>query len=100
MQAPPPQAGVNAATGMLIGPVKVELAGAAKFTWNFQRLSELVPKLSMKAGEPEGGRVVPSRSEGSRLGAPELKHCMVAAAPASIFARSNAQTVLPTNVFP
>ncbi len=42
MQLPPPEhAAVNAATGMLVGPVKVELAGVAKSTWNFQRLPEV-----------------------------------------------------------
>ena len=44
MQVPPPQAGLKAATGMLVGPTKVELAGVAKSAWNFQRSKELLPK--------------------------------------------------------
>jgi hypothetical protein len=54
MQVPPLQAGENAATGRLVGPVKVELAGVVKSTWNFQMFSELVPKLtSHSAGGAE-----------------------------------------------
>ena len=45
MQVPPPQAGLKAATGMLVGPLKVELLVVTKSVWNFHRLSELVAKL-------------------------------------------------------
>src|SRR5260370_2145267 len=90
MQAPPPQASVKGATGMLMGPVKVVLAEFAKSTWNFHSLSELEPKLRKNSGEPTGGAVAPSRSAGSTP--PKLvlswKHCCVAAAPASMLARS------------
>src|SRR5689334_8690506 len=41
---PPPHAGVNAATGIFLGPVNVELAGVMKSTWNFHRFKELLPK--------------------------------------------------------
>src|SRR5262249_44970034 len=46
MQLPPLQASVKAATDTLVGPENDELAGFAKSTWNFQRLSELVPKFT------------------------------------------------------
>jgi hypothetical protein len=61
---PPPHADVKAATGMLVGPVSVALAGVVKSAWNFQRFSELVPKFMRKFGDPAGGAMVPSRSEG------------------------------------
>src|SRR5262245_52539250 len=101
-QTPPLQALVNAVTGMLVGPVNVELAGVAQSTWNFQRLSELAPMLTRKLGEPFGGGVEPSRSEGKRLSKVELSctHCAVAGAPVSIAARSNAHTRAPIFVFP
>ena len=73
MHVPPPlQAVTNAATGMLVGPVNVELAGVAKSTWNFHRLSELLPKLRKKLGEPKGGAIDPSRSDGNRPPKAEL----------------------------
>src|SRR6516225_2788851 len=103
MQAPPPQASLKAATGMLVGPVKVESLGVVKFTWNFQRLSELVPKLRKKLGLPVGGGLAgPSRSEGNKPPKLELswKHCSVAACPASIAVRSRAHARPPTKVFP
>src|ERR1041384_3678824 len=43
MQAPPPHAGVNAATAMLVGPVNVALAGLAKSEWKRQMFSEFEP---------------------------------------------------------
>jgi hypothetical protein len=46
MQVPPLHAGLKAATGMFVGPVKVELEGVVKSAWNFQRLSEFAPKLT------------------------------------------------------
>src|SRR5438128_9884972 len=98
MQLPPLQAGVKAATARFVGPASVEFAEVAKSTWNFQRFSELVPKLRKKLGDPAGGGVAPSRSEGKRLSMLEFnwKHCAVAASPASICARSNAHTPAPT----
>ena len=44
MQVPPPQAGLNAATGIDVGLESVLLAGVAKSTWNFHRFREFVPK--------------------------------------------------------
>src|SRR5258706_15766294 len=101
IQVPPPeQAALNAATAILVGPVKVVFAELAKSTWTFHRLSELAPKFMKKFGEPAGGAVVPSRSEGSKH--PKLllswKHCCVAAQPANIAVRSRAQTLLPAKV--
>src|SRR5438445_12764664 len=97
MQVPPPQAALKAPTGMLMGPVRLALAGLAKSTWNFHSLSEFEPKLRRKFGEPAGGAVGPSRSEGSTP--PKLvlswKHCCVAAAPASMAVRSKAQSLAP-----
>src|SRR5258708_8409156 len=64
MQVPPPQSVEKAATGMTVGPVKVELAGVAKSTWNLKRFRLLDPKNTRKFGSPAGGAVVPSRSAG------------------------------------
>jgi hypothetical protein len=102
MQVPPPQAGVNGATGMLSGPVSVVLAGVVKSTWNFHSWRELLPKLRRKFGEPAGGRVAPSRSAGRTPPKLELswKHCMVAAAPLSNAPRSRAQTFAPAKELP
>jgi hypothetical protein len=44
MHDPPPHASVNAATESVVGPLNVEFDGVAKFTWNLNRFSELVPK--------------------------------------------------------
>ena len=38
----------------------------AQSTWNFQRFKELEPKLTKKLGEPAGGAIVPSKSEGNK----------------------------------
>src|ERR1044071_9264494 len=100
-QAPPPHAGENAATAIVVGPVNVAFAGAAKSTWNFHSRSELVPKFSRWLGEPAGGgEATPSRSAGNRLAndVDSWKHSCVAGAPLIIFARSNAQTRAPWNV--
>src|SRR6266568_8558926 len=88
MHVPPLQAGVNAATGMLVGPLKVDWAGVAKSTWNFQRFKEFVPKFRKKFGDAVGGKVGPSRSEGSTPPNEEdnWKQTCVAAAPASMAA--------------
>src|SRR6266700_197032 len=65
-QAPPPlHAAVNAATGTLIGPVRVEFDGVVKSTWKRQIFRELVPKFTNTLGAPAGGAVEPSRSDGS-----------------------------------
>jgi len=65
MQVPPPQAGLNGATGTFVGPVNLLFAGVVKSAWNFHRLSELLPKFMKKAGDPAGGATLPSRSAGS-----------------------------------
>src|SRR3954465_5008679 len=45
MQVPPPlQAAEKAATGIALGPVKVDEDGAAQLTLNFQSSNWLVPK--------------------------------------------------------
>ena len=101
IQAPPPeQAALNEATGILVGPVKVVFAELAKSTWNFHRLREFAPKFMKKLGEPAGGNVLPSKSEGSKPPklVPSWKHCCVAAAPFNIAVRSNAHTLLPAKV--
>src|SRR5690349_4703190 len=98
MHVPPPlQAGENAATGIVVGPVSVEFAWFAQSTWNFHSWSAFVVKLSRYSGEPTGGGVEPSRSAGSMLPKDALswKHFCVAACPASILARSKAQTCGP-----
>src|SRR5260370_2784905 len=103
IQAPPPEhAAVNAATGMVVGPVKVELAGVVKSTWNFHRLSTFEPKFREKYCSPAAGAIVPSRSYGNRLPTLELcwKQTWVAAAPARIAALSNAHARAPTKVLP
>src|SRR5439155_1200948 len=103
MHVPPPlQAGENAATGIDVGPVMLVFAGVVQSTWNFQSWSAFVPKLSRKFGRPAGGAVVPSTSDGNRLPNVLLRvtHCCVAAWPASIFVRSNAQTSGPRNDVP
>ena len=56
---------VKAATGMAVGPVRVEDEGVAKFTWNLNRFTLLLPKNSRYSGEPAGGAIVPSKSPGS-----------------------------------
>ena len=44
---PPPHTGLKAATGMTVGPVKVEFAGVVKSTWNLKRFRLLFPKSTM-----------------------------------------------------
>src|SRR5260370_30817530 len=103
MQLPPPEhAAVNAATGMLVGPVKVELAGVAKSTWNFHKLSEFVPKFRYMSGAPAGGALDPSRSDGNRLPTLELswKQTCVSTAPVSILLQTNAHARAQPNVLP
>src|SRR3954470_6220238 len=82
------EASEYAAVASVVGPVKVELAGVTKSTWNFQYASVLAvePRATMNAGDPAGGSRAPSRSEGSTPpnAVVVLKHCCVAAWPASI----------------
>src|SRR5665647_3676139 len=61
---PPPHARLNGATGMLIGPLSVVLAVLFQSTWNFHKFSEFEPKFMKKFGDPAGGTVLPSRSDG------------------------------------
>ncbi len=85
---------------MAIGPVRVELEGVAKSTWNLNSFSVVeVPSSKKKLGEPAGGAVLPSRSAGSKLASlvPFWKHCIVAALPASIAVRFMAQACGPMN---
>src|SRR5258708_24583969 len=102
MHVPPPQAVANAATGTLVGPVSVVLAVFTQSTWNFHRLSEFVPKFSRKFGEPAGGAVALSRSEGRTppKALVSWKHCCVAGCPLSIDVRSKAHSLLPWNELP
>src|SRR5229473_3944466 len=91
MQVPPLQASVKAATGTLMGPVRVEFAGVVQLTENRQTVNELLPKLMNGSGVPDAGRLAaPSRSAGSTP--PKLveswKHCWVAAAPDNMDERS------------
>ena len=60
---------VNAAGVITVGPEKVDCFGFAKLTWNFQTFSTPPngSRLITKFGEPEGGDVAPSRSDGNRL---------------------------------
>src|SRR5438105_11323884 len=108
MHVPPLHARVNAGTVTEL-ETSVEFAEFAKSTWNFQRLSALVPKFAKTFGAPDGGAAVepdapvaPSRSDGSRLATQvfRLKHWPVAAPPASIAARSNAHAAAPLNETP
>src|SRR5262245_22736844 len=92
------QASENDGTVTDAGPVNVVFAGVVKSTWNFQSASVVfVLSATSGLGAPAAGSVRPSKSPGSRP--PNwllvLKHCCVAAAPVSIFARSKAQTFEP-----
>src|SRR5215217_2320980 len=101
MQAPPPHARLNAATPeTAVGPVSVAFL-AAQFTAKRQKLIVVLVMLINRFGEPAGGKVVPSRSAGSRLApAVVLTHACRAAPPTSICARSKAHTVLPVKLAP
>src|SRR4051794_11366176 len=102
MHAPPPQAALNAATGIVVGADSVDSAALPQSTWNFHRCRLLVPKFMRYSGDPAAGGVVPSRSAGSTppYAVDIWKHCCVAWPPASIVARSQAQTFEPANVCP
>jgi hypothetical protein len=107
---------VKGVTEMAVGPVRVELLGVAKSTWNFQRFREFSvdsSKPRMYSFEPVGGAVAPSRFAARRpprllrlllvvpLPPPAVplppKHCWVAAVPLIIAVRSMAQTSEPRN---
>ena len=45
--------------------MNVEFAGTVKFTWNFHKFNLFTPKFRKKFGEPAGGGVDPSMSEGN-----------------------------------
>src|SRR5438094_8515742 len=87
---------VYGATASGASAVIVLLAGVVQSTWTFHAPICCVPELRLTTtlGAPAGGGVVPSRSAGigSWPRAPVEKHCCVAAAPASILARSSAHT--------
>src|SRR5437899_1953503 len=103
MQVPPPQTSLKLATEIAVGPVKVELLGLLKSTWNLKRFNVLgAEKVRKKFGSPAGGAVVPSRSEGNRLATlePCWKQTMLAAPPLSINGRSKAQGFAPVNTIP
>ena len=80
MQSPPPQAIENAATGIGVGPVNVELPGVVQLTWNFHNRREPEAKPTKKLGDPAGGAVGPSRSDGRAAFGVSLavvwKHCL------------------------
>ena len=100
------QGAVNAATpGREFGPVRVELLGAVKSTWNFHRFSAfaVVSTFMRKFGAPAGGGVAPSRSEGKRLSKAleSWKHTRAGAAePVNIALRSNAHASGPMKLLP
>src|SRR5512140_984758 len=78
-------------TVITVGPVKVLLAGIPKSAWNLNRLSEVVVwRVTKKFGDPAGGGVLPSRSEGRRPATLVdcWKQIWVAGRPASILVRS------------
>src|SRR3954464_12216501 len=92
MHAPPFRHAVEKlAIGSEVGPVKVALGGEKELTLNLKRLSEVVVwRVTKKLGEPAGGGVLPSRSDGRRLATVFgcWKQIWVAGPPASIAARS------------
>src|SRR5713101_9127643 len=92
------QISVKGATGIRTGPVNVDLAGFAKSTWNWKMLRSLESPISTKKlGDPAGGNVLPSRSEGNRLATLGgfWKQIMAAELPASMAARSKAHACAP-----
>src|SRR6266851_4864937 len=97
---------VNGATpGIEVGPKKVEFLGFAKSTWNFQRFKVLDAgsMFKRKFGEPAGGGVAPSRSEGKRLAnaLESWKHTNAGAAtPLNMATRSHAHASAPMKLVP
>src|SRR5437899_12918064 len=95
-------ASVKEFTVSVAGPVKVELLGVVKFTWNLNRSSVVVVNSSRKKfGSPAGGAVLPSRSLGrneksialGRLGIIRWKQTAFALSPASMWLRLWPQTL-------
>src|SRR5437763_13580955 len=104
MQVPPPQASENGSVASVVGPANVELAGVPKSTWNWNtaRLSAPAPSEETRSGEPAGGGVAPSRSDGSRLATSvgASNETEVAGCPASMPDRARAATLAPRNWVP
>src|SRR6516162_6030216 len=104
MQVPPPHASLNGATATFVAPLSAEFAGAPQSIWNVQnaRWELSVPSASRYSGVPAGGSCDPSTS--APRSPPKLllrlKHCWVAAAPASMAARLYAHTSPPRNAVP
>src|SRR4029453_13243384 len=97
------QISVYDATVMLVGPVNVLFAGTTKSTWNLKRFKVVEVFSSMwKLGEPWGGGVGPSRSEGRKNASAveRWKQTAVADCPASIRVRSMAQVLAPMKKLP
>ena len=94
-QVPPPHSWLKLATGMVVGPVNVELAGFAKSACSLNNCKEapLPPMATKKFGSPEGGGFVPSRSEGSSVLAAVVasKQTICKGCPFSMAVRLNAQ---------
>src|SRR6476620_11551983 len=93
----------GAVPGIEIGPMRVEFPGVAKSTWNFQRFNVFVAGsiFNRKLGEPAGGDVPPSRSDGKRLANAfeGWKHTNAgAAAPLSMATRFQAHVSGPVKV--
>src|SRR5262245_1394096 len=102
MQVPPLQAGEKAVTAMLVGPPSVAVPLVKLGLEMVKMSSELVLKSTKYSGEPAGGGVLPSRSAGRtppKL-VPNWKQICVAAVPASMEARSKAQSLGPAKVWP
>src|SRR5439155_22055054 len=94
-KVPPPPRRLKTATGMVVGPVKVELAGFAKSACRLNNCKKapLPPMATNKFGPPEGGGFVPSRSEGSSVLAAVVasKQTICKGCPFSMAVRLNAQ---------
>src|SRR5207237_3532578 len=92
-QVPPSvHAGVNAATEMVVGPVRVVLAVFAQSRWKRYSFKLFVPNSRMSFGAPAGGDIAPSLSDGSMPPSfvPSVLHCCVAGGPAGVSVRSTA----------
>src|SRR5687768_7228577 len=101
MHAPPPHALLKVTPGIVVGPVSVPVP-AVQLTANRQKFSDVVVMLSKKLRDPAGGRILPSRSAGSRLWwlvLVDAQSCR-ALAPISILSRSKAHTLLPAKLRP
>src|ERR1700693_6402286 len=103
MQVPPPQAMLKELTAISIGALSVELVGVAKFGLSLYIRKVLsVSKVKKYPGEPSGGSVGPSTSDGRKLPSPEIVYMIPTgdAAPASIAVRSYASSAAPTKLKP